>query len=66
MIVARQFTAWDLRGNGTRPVGYGVIGLANNAPWCWWQTLGLRIKPFPTGPGIFGRISGNKLPGYLH
>jgi hypothetical protein len=31
MIVARQFTAWDLRGNKTRPVGYGVIRPADSA-----------------------------------
>jgi hypothetical protein len=26
VIVARQFTAWGLCENKTRPVGYGVIG----------------------------------------
>ena len=40
MIVARQFTAWDLRGNETRPVGYGVIGPANSAPSRWVANTG--------------------------
>jgi lactate dehydrogenase-like 2-hydroxyacid dehydrogenase len=41
MIVARQFTAWDLRGNEIRTVGYGVIGLAiahRRAGWQHWAS----------------------------
>ena len=68
MMVARQFTAWDLRGSETRPVGYGVTGLANgvSSPWVANKLWDAESDRSPRDGGVFGRIPGNKLPGYHH
>jgi hypothetical protein len=66
MIIARQFIAWYRCENGNRPVGYGMIGSDRRATIRTINQPGVGIRPALRDGFPFGRLPGNKLPGYDH
>ena len=65
--VARQFIAWYERKNGNCPGGYGMIRSERCATIRRITQLEVGDQTVPSGTdSLFGRIPGNKLPGYDH
>jgi len=66
MIVARQFIAWDVP-NRDPSRRDGMIGSRGRFFDHWRESIRSRGSDRPSGTGCpFGRVPGNKLPGYDH